>query len=107
MKLVYLAIPLICLLAAMIAGLAGRRIGRTGAHSVTIGGVAIAFALSLVVYNDVRAGNVFNGAIYDWAISGGVSMQIGFLIDQLSATMMVVCDLRLADGAHLHHRIHA
>ncbi len=90
MKLVYLAIPLICLLAAAIAGLAGRKIGRRGAHSVTIGGVAIAFILSLLVYHDVRAGNTFNGAIYNWAISGGVSMQIGFLIDQLTATMMVV-----------------
>ena len=90
MKTVYLAIPMVCLLAAIIAGLAGRRIGRTGAHSVTIGGVAIAFLLSLVVYIDVRAGNLFNGAVYEWASSGGVSMQIGFLIDPLSATMMLV-----------------
>ena len=90
MKSVYLAIPLVCLLAAVIAGLAGRRIGRAGAHSVTIGAVAIAFVLSLVVYLDVRAGNLFNGAVYDWAVSGGVKMQIGFLIDELSATMMVV-----------------
>ena len=90
MNTIYLAIPLVCLLGAIIAGLFGRKIGRTGAHSVTIGGVAIAFLLSLVVYNDVRNGNTFNGALYTWAISGGVNMEIGFLIDQLSSTMMVI-----------------
>ncbi len=90
MKTVYLAIPLICLLAAVIAGLAGRTIGRIGAHCVTIGGVAISFLLSLWVYRDVRAGHWFNGTVYEWAMSGGVSMQVGFLIDPLSATMMVV-----------------
>ncbi len=90
MKTIYLAIPLVCLFGAIVAGLFGKKIGRTGAHTVTIGGVAIAFLLSLVVYNDVRNGNTFNGALYNWAVSGGVTMQIGFLIDQLSATMMVI-----------------
>ncbi len=90
MKTVYLAIPLICLLASLIAGIAGRKIGRTGAHRVTIGAVAIAFLLSVLVYWDVSAGNVFNGNLYEWAMSGGVSMQIGFLIDPLSATLMIV-----------------
>jgi len=90
MKSIYLAIPLVCLLASLIAGLLGKKIGRTGAHSVTIGGVTIAFILSIVVYLDVREGNIFNGALYNWAVSGGVSMQIGFLIDQLTATMMIV-----------------
>ncbi len=90
MKTIYLAIPLVCLFASIVAGLLGKKIGRAGAHCVTIGGVTIALCLSLVVYADVRAGNIFNGALYNWAISGGVSMQIGFLIDQLTATMMVV-----------------
>ncbi len=90
MNTIYLAIPLVCLFGAIVAGLFGRKIGRTGAHTVTIGGVAIAFLLSLVVYNDVRNGNTFNGALYTWAISGGVNMEIGFLIDQLSSTMMVI-----------------
>ena len=90
MKTIYLAIPLVCLAGAIIAGLFGRKIGRVGAHSVTIGGVAIAFVLSLIVYSDVQNGNTFNGAIYNWAVSGGVSMQIGFMIDELSAMMMVV-----------------
>ena len=90
MKSVYLAIPLVCLLASVIAGLFGGRIGRRGAHGVTIAGVAIAFLLSLVVYVDVMQGNLFNGVVYTWALSGGVGFQVGFLIDELTATMMVV-----------------
>ena len=90
MKNIYLAIPLVCLFASIIAGLLGKVIGRKGAHSVTIGGVAIAFALSVVVYLDVRSGNTFNGSLYTWAISGGIPFQIGFLIDELSATMMII-----------------
>ena len=57
MKLVYLAIPLVCLFAAIIAGLFGRQIGRAGAHTVTVAGVAAACALSVYVYLDVLAGN--------------------------------------------------
>jgi len=57
---------------------------------VAIAGVAAALILSLVIYADVRAGNLFNGAIYTWAVSDGVPLRIGFLIDELSAVMMVV-----------------
>ncbi|MDD9858727.1 MAG: NADH-quinone oxidoreductase subunit L [Gammaproteobacteria bacterium] len=87
---IYTAIPLSCLAAALITGLFGKIIGRRAAHSVAIAGVAVAFALSVVVYADVRAGNLFNGAIYTWAVSGGVPLRIGFMIDGLSAAMMVV-----------------
>ncbi len=90
MKLVYIAIPLVCLLAAVVAGVFRRRVGRAGAHTVTIGSVAVAFLLSAFVLYDVMRGNVFNGPVYTWAVSGGVPFEIGFLIDELSATMMVV-----------------
>jgi len=90
-KLVYLAIPLSCLLGALLAGLLGRVIGRVGAHSVTILGVAAAFALSaFVVLPDVLAGNTFNGPVYTWGVSGGIPLEVGFLIDPLSALMMTV-----------------
>jgi len=65
-------------------------VGRKGAHWVTILGVFVAFVLSVVVYRDVQAGNTFNGVVYTWALSGGVSFDVGFLIDALTATMMVV-----------------
>ncbi len=90
MKTVYTAIPVVCLLAAIVAGVFRNRIGRVGAHSVTIAAVALAFVLSVYVLVDVMRGNLFNGTIYTWAVSGGIAFEIGFLIDELSATMMVV-----------------
>jgi NADH-quinone oxidoreductase subunit L len=91
MELIYLAIPLSCLAGALLAGLLGWKIGRVGAHSVTILGVAAAFALSaFVVLPDVLAGNHFNGPVYTWGVSAGIPLEIGFLIDPLTALMMVV-----------------
>ena len=90
MENVYLAIPLTCLIGAIAAGLFGHRIGRTGAHRVTVAGVAISFVLSVIVFIDVIGGNLFNGTVYTWGVSEGTSFQIGFLIDELTAVMMVV-----------------
>ena len=86
-----LAIPLLPLAAAGIAGLAGRLVGRAGAAFVAIAGVAIACGLSIKVLGDLLHGtpNV-NVAVYTWLVSDGVQMQIGFLIDRLTALMMVV-----------------
>ena len=90
MQNIYLTIPLVCLLGSVIAGFGGHLVGRKGAHWVTILGVLVAFVLSVVVYRDVQAGNTFDGVVYTWALSGGISFDIGFLIDALTATMMVV-----------------
>ena len=87
---VYLLIPLVCLAAAVVVGLAGQWTGRRAGHSITIGAVAVAFALSVVVAVDVAGGHQFNGSVYIWAVSDGVQFEIGFLIDELSAVMMVV-----------------
>jgi len=89
-ELLYLLIPLSCLVAALVAGFLGSRIGRVGAHRAAIGGVGFAFVLSCVVAWDVFSGNYFNGPVYTWAVSGGTRFEIGFLIDPLSAVMMVV-----------------
>src|SRR5512134_1697357 len=90
-ELIYLAIPLSCLAGALLAGLFGWKIGRIGAHSVTILGVAVAFALSaFIVLPDVLAGNHFNGPVYTWGVSAGIPLEVGFLIDPLTALMMVV-----------------
>ncbi|MYJ51976.1 MAG: NADH-quinone oxidoreductase subunit L [Gammaproteobacteria bacterium] len=90
MKALYTAIPLICLAAAVIAGLFGRTIGRRGAHSVTIGAVAVSCVLSVIAYIDVGNGGGGNTTLYTWAVSEGMRFEIGFLIDELSAMMMVV-----------------
>src|SRR5437660_1793869 len=86
----YLLVPLAPLAGAIVAGLGGRRIGRAGAHWVTIIGVAISFAASCLIFLDVLDGAVFNGPVYTWLVSDGIRFEIGFLIDRLSALMMVV-----------------
>ncbi len=92
MKSIYLTIALAPLVGAIVAGLFGRKIGRTGAHGVTIAGVAISFLLSLVAYKHIVIdGNpAFNGAVYTWLVSDGLTLEIGFLIDKLTTMMMMV-----------------
>src|SRR5210317_991745 len=88
----YLTIVLAPLAAAIIAGLAGHKIGRAGAHWVTIIGVGVSCALSLLVLNNMFWGGAApeNISVYTWGVSDGVHMAVGFLVDRLSATMMVV-----------------
>lgn len=90
MQTLYLIIPLAPLFGAIVAGLFGRLVGRTGAHVVTIAGVAISFIASVLVFQDVRAGNTFNGTVYTWMALGDLSFEVGFLIDSLTAMMMLV-----------------
>jgi NADH-quinone oxidoreductase subunit L len=90
MKALYLLVPLAPLFGAIVAGLFGRAIGRAGAHWVTILGVLASFLASCWILGDVLQGNTFNGGVYTWLSSGGVSLEIGFLIDPLTALMMVV-----------------
>src|SRR5438034_6221865 len=78
------------LLGAIVAGLGGRWITRQGAHSVTIFSVLLSFLVSCVVFVDVLKGANFNGTIYTWLTVGDTRFEIGFLIDRLSALMMVV-----------------
>jgi NADH-quinone oxidoreductase subunit L len=87
-----LAIPLLPLLGAILAGLFGKVIGRAGAHTVTIIAVAVSCVLSIMVWKDLVWGGaaIFNAPIYDWLVSDGIHFQVGFLIDRLSALMMVV-----------------
>ena len=90
MKMLYLLVPIAPLLGAIVAGLFGKWVGRAGAHWVTISGVAVSLVASLIVLFDVLAGNTFNGSVYTWAQIGALTLEVGFLIDTLSATMMVV-----------------
>ncbi len=92
MESIYLTIVLAPLIACIIAGLFGKTVGRVGAHSVTILGVGISCALSFyVLYQQVFGGlETFNGTVYTWLLSDGLQLNIGFLIDHLSAMMMAV-----------------
>ncbi len=87
-----LAIPMLPLVAAAIAGLFGRYVGRAGAHTVTIAGVAISCVLSIYVLKQLLLDGIptYDASVYTWALSDGVHMDVGFLVDRLSALMMVV-----------------
>ncbi len=92
MENVYLAIPLASLFGAVVAGLFGKQIGRAGAHWVTILGVAVSFVLSLVVLKDILidGADIYNGTVYTWMVTDGIRMEVGFLIDNLTALMITV-----------------
>ena len=87
-----LAIPMLPLIASLLAGLSGRWIGRAGAAIATIAGVTVSFLLSLFVLKQLVLDQVpsFDATVYSWLVTDGVHMQVGFLVDRLSALMMVV-----------------
>jgi NADH-quinone oxidoreductase subunit L len=85
-----LTIALAPLAGALVAGLAGRAVGRRGAHALTILGVLVAFIGSVMVLKQVAAGARFNDTIYEWMVLGKLVMEVGFLVDGLTAMMMCV-----------------
>ena len=90
MEKVYLTIVLAPLIGAIVAGFFGGRIGRRGAHSVSILGVSVSAALSLYVLSRfIWHGQApFNGALYTWMVSDGIRFEVGFLVDRLTVLMM-------------------
>ena len=93
MQKLYLLVPLAPLLGALIAGLLGRFIGPVWSHRATIALVFVSLLASVVIFFDVLEGNTYNGSVYTWLVTGDTRFEIGFLIDQLSSTMMVVVSL--------------
>ena len=90
-----LAVPLAPLVGSAVAGILGTAfggnvIGRRASHGATILGVLVAFILSAMTLSDVIGGARFNQTIYEWMVIGGLKMEIGFLVDGLTAMMMVV-----------------
>ena len=92
MENIYLTIVLSPLIAAVIAGLFGRQIGRAGAHTLTILGVGLSCVLSLYVLKTqlIDGLPVYNETVYQWMSVGGINMEVGFLVDRLTALMMSV-----------------
>ena len=85
------AVPVAPLVGAIVAGLFGKQIGRANAHRITILGVAVAFVLSfMTLLSVVNDGAHFSGTVYEWMNAGGLKMEVGFLIDGLTAMMMCV-----------------
>jgi NADH-quinone oxidoreductase subunit L len=92
MKLLYLTIVLAPLIGSIFAGFLGNVLGRKATHSITILGVLISTVLSLYAFNyHVLEGNsAFNQNIYTWLSFGDLSISVGFLVDNLTAVMLVV-----------------
>ncbi len=88
----YLVIALTPLLGSVIAGLFGNKIGRAGAHTITILGVAVSAVLSGYVLAGFLNGSrlKFDENVYTWLTMGGIDYSVGFLVDNLTAMMMVV-----------------
>ncbi|MDP9605216.1 UNVERIFIED_ORG: NADH-quinone oxidoreductase subunit L [Variovorax paradoxus] len=91
-----LAVPLAPLVGAALAGVfgtkfGGNHIGRKVTHSLTILGVLVAFIISAMTLKSVIAdGARFNETIYEWMVVGGLKMEVGFMVDGLTAMMMCV-----------------
>ena len=90
MQKLYLLVPLAPLAGALISGLLCRKIGNRAAHSITILGMIVTTIAAGMVFMDVLAGHTYNGVLYTWLDSGTARFEVGFLIDRLSATMMLV-----------------
>ncbi|MGE5450818.1 MAG: NADH-quinone oxidoreductase subunit L [Acidobacteriota bacterium] len=85
-----LAVPLAPLVGSIAAGLFGKTIGRRGAHVLTILGVLVSFIISAMTLNAVMDGARFNQTVYEWMTLGSLKMEVGFLVDGLTAMMMCV-----------------
>jgi NADH-quinone oxidoreductase subunit L len=91
-----LVVPMAPLVGAVLAGVFGTQfggnwIGRKVAHTLTIGGVLLAFVLSaMTLQSVVQDGARFNETLYTWMVVGGLKMEIGFMVDGLTAMMMCV-----------------
>jgi len=86
----YLLVPFAPLLGAIAAGLFGKWLGDTWSHRVTIALMMVSSIAALSVFKSVLDGHMFNGPVYTWLSSGDTLFQIGFLIDRLTVTMMLV-----------------
>ena len=86
-----LAVPLAPLVGAVAAGFFGKFLGRRGSHAITILGVFVSFVISAMVLKAVAVDDArFNATVYEWMVLGDLKMEVGFLIDGLSAMMMCV-----------------
>ncbi|MEJ2609580.1 MAG: NADH-quinone oxidoreductase subunit L [Candidatus Thiodiazotropha sp.] len=92
MESIYLIIVLAPLLGAIMAGFFSTLLGRKGAHWVASSGVGISALLSLYVLKHFMFdnGEAYNDTLYTWMVSDGLHMEVGFLVDQLTAVMMAV-----------------
>ena len=86
-----LTLVLAPLLGSIVAGLFGKKIGEKASHTVTIIGVFVAFIISMWVFKLVIFDSAsYNAQVYQWLQAGSLSIEIGFMVDSLTAIMLVV-----------------
>lgn len=91
-----LAVPLAPLAGSVVAGIfgtafGGNKFGRGMSHSLTIVGVLVSFIISAITLCAViQDGARFEGTVYEWMVIGGIRMEVGFLVDSITAMMMCV-----------------
>ncbi|BAS67388.1 NADH-quinone oxidoreductase subunit L [Bathymodiolus septemdierum thioautotrophic gill symbiont] len=92
MEKLYLTLALAPLVGAIIAGFFGRALGRNATHTITILGVLVSTVLALMVFDAhvLQKGAIFNQNLYTWMQIGGLNISVGFLVDNLTAVMLVV-----------------
>ncbi|MGB6975866.1 MAG: NADH-quinone oxidoreductase subunit L [Gammaproteobacteria bacterium] len=80
------------LIGTLLSGLMAKQLGKRGAHTVTIAGVAIAFLCALYLFTSMvlKGTPAYYGTLYTWIASGEAVFNVGILVDRLSTTMMVV-----------------
>ena len=88
--ILYLIVPLAPLVGALISGLLCLKLDNRVAHTVTILCMIVSTVAAAMVFLDVLHGHTFNGMVYTWLSSGAVRFEIGFMIDPLSALLMMV-----------------
>ncbi len=86
----YLIVPFAPLLGAIMAGLFGHLLGRKMTHRIVIALIGLSLFSAIKIFQDVMAGHMFNGPVYTWLTSGDTGFHVGFLIDRLTVTMMLV-----------------
>ncbi len=86
-----LAVVLLPLAGSLISGLLGKRVGVRGAHTITIAFMLGSLASAAIVFKQVvLGGQTFNGPLYTWVASGSFHFDVGFLVDRLTAVMMLI-----------------
>lgn len=68
----------------------GRKFIKDKAHWIAIPAIFVSFLLSVSAFMDVAHGKVIDMNVYSWIVSGDFHVTVGFLIDQLTAVMLMV-----------------
>ena len=89
----YLLVPSAPLLGAILAGLFGKWLGRKWSHRITIALVGVSLYASVQIFRSVLDGHLFDGPVYTWLTSGGISFHVGFLIDRLTDVLQAKTSL--------------